>query len=399
MRRASFVLCWALAVPFAAPTLKAQVAPTIHQAVERQIADKVVPGAIVYVAEDHKVLHFEAQGAAMVRDRTVPLRTDQGLWLASLAKPITAVAVLMLVDEGKLNLDDPVGKYVPAFAAAGRVAMLKPGAQPPARGVKPDPADYELVPATSPITIRQLLTHTSGLPVAVDVPEAPITPGMTLAEWAPTLAKAPLESQPGGRWAYNNAAAFHLLSRVVEIVSREPYDQFLQQRLFDPLAMKRTGFGPALYGNNIVPIPIPLTDPVIGAATFKSGAAGIWSTIDDYARFAQMLADGGRVGNRRLLSDRSVTMLRTNQVGALFTTLQGRSAVPGAFGFGLAVAVVSDPVAGGVSVPAGSFGWAGGGGARFWASPRPNRVVVMYAPPPKAQIAIEQAVAAALPAQ
>src|SRR6202140_4999752 len=223
----------------------------IQQSVERHIQAHDIVGAVTLVARRGRIAQFEAYGLADL-DSGKPMSKDSLFWIASMSKPITGVAILMLMEEGKVRLTDPVSKFIPEFRGL-KVAMMQertgsPGAPAPA-GDAAAPSFYT-VPATREITIRDLLTHTSGLvsggPASTaEVQKVARRPGETLADYIPRLGAVPLDFQPGTRWSYSPGAGFDTLGRVVEIVSGQSYDQFLRQRIFDPLVMKDTVFHPA----------------------------------------------------------------------------------------------------------------------------------------------------------
>ena len=222
----------------------------IGDAVKRHIDAGALPGAVTLVARRGKIAHFEAHGLIDVEAKR-PMPRDAVFRLASMSKPITAVAVMMMVEEGKVRLSDPVSRFIPEFAGA-KVAMPRPGraggggppaagAQPGGRGAAP-PVD--LVTASRDITVRDLLTHTSGLmsggPGNALAPQR--SPTDTLETYVAKLGAVPLDYQPGTMWRYSGLAGFDVLSRIVEVASGQTFDRFLQQRLFDPLGMKDTGF-------------------------------------------------------------------------------------------------------------------------------------------------------------
>src|SRR6185503_14187406 len=204
----------------------------IGPAMQKSIDAGEIAGVVTLVARRGRIVHFEAYGYSDIAKRT-PMRTDAIFGLASSSKPITAVAIMMLVESGDIRLSDPVSKFIPEFAAPPQVAVAKPGG---AEGA------YDLVPATRPITIRDLLTHGSGLlsgglgSRAVG-PAAQRAPQDTLATYIPKLGAAPLDFQPGTVWRYSGLAGFDVLSRIVEVVSKQPYDEFLRERIFEPLDM------------------------------------------------------------------------------------------------------------------------------------------------------------------
>src|SRR5215470_17628422 len=226
----------------------------IHEAVAKHIEQKDVSGAVTIVARRGKIVQFEAQGQADI-DAKKPMMKDSIFRLASMSKPITAVAVMMMLEEGKIRLADRVSTFIPEFKTM-KVAVAKGTTDKPVQmpsfgrgGPPPAPPEFDLVPAAREITVRDLLTHTSGLMSAgVSGAEqarlAPRSSNDTLANYIPKLAQTPLDFQPGTLWRYSGLYGFDVLARLVEIASGMPYDQFLQQRLFTPLGMKDTGFAP-----------------------------------------------------------------------------------------------------------------------------------------------------------
>ncbi len=296
--------------------------------------------------------------------------------IMSMTKPVTAVAVLMMMEEGKIRLSDPISKFIPAFKQI-KVASVPPRASGAAPGGPAQPTD--VVPARREITIRDLLTHTSGM-----VGNATRTPTDTLASYVPRLAEVPLDFQPGTQWAYSGLAGPDVLARIVEIVSGRPYDQFLRTRIFEPLGMKTTSYYPS---DDLRPRVVTLydrtpqgfqhnTDPDrYSGKTFFSGSAGLISTAEDYLQFAQMLCNGGELDGQRLLSPRTVELMASNHVGDMFN---GKLRFPDrGFGFGLLVAILQDNVAAGWRIPNGSFGWFGAYGTQVWINPKDELVTLV----------------------
>jgi CubicO group peptidase (beta-lactamase class C family) len=215
--------------------------PRIREAVQRHVDAGQVSGAVTLVARRGKIAHFEAYGVQDLESKK-PMPKDGIFRLASMSKPITAVAVMMMVEDGKVRLNDPVSRFIPEFRGA-KVAMAKPGARAGGpggpgggRGSAPE---FDVVSASRDITIRDLLTHGSGLMSGglgnAVAPQRGATD--TLATYIPKLGAVPLDFQPGTLWRYSGMAGFDVLSRVVEIASGQTLDQFLKQRLFDPLGM------------------------------------------------------------------------------------------------------------------------------------------------------------------
>jgi CubicO group peptidase (beta-lactamase class C family) len=274
----------------------------IHEAVQRHIDAHRISGAVTLVARRGRVAHFEAHGLMDIEAKK-PMRKDALFVMASATKPVTGVAVLMLVEEGKVHLTDPVSKFIPEFKAM-KVAARSDGGP-----------DARLVPAGREVTIRDLLTHTSGLASGVaesrDAPpkDWPAGPTDTLASHMRRLAALPLDFQPGTRWSYSPRAGIDVLARVVEVASGECYDKFLRQRVLEPLGMKDTFFvlpddrrerlasvyqfsDKGLEKSPFRTIPLP--------KTYFSGAIGLVSTAEDYFRFTQMLLNRGEWNGRRL---------------------------------------------------------------------------------------------------
>jgi CubicO group peptidase (beta-lactamase class C family) len=361
----------------------------ITDLMQRAIDAQEISGAVTAVARRGRVAHFEAQGL-MDRESNTPMRRDAIFRIASMSKPITGVAILMLMEEGKLRLTDPVSRFVSEFKNT-QVAMLKSPAASvataPASGPR-RPVEIYTIPANREITIRDLLTHTSGLQSggagsAEAGRLAPRDPSETLATHIPKLGAAPLDFQPGTQWRYSALAGIDLLGRVVEVASGMTFDRFLQERLFAPLGMKDTTFVPAgdrmprvvtLYeraDNGLRRIDTPAW---LSTKTLFSGGGGLWSTAEDYLQFAQMLANGGELNGRRILSPRTVALMATNHVRDLYRGTGGN--IEG-MGFGLTVDVVLDHVAANMRKSNGSFGWSGAFGTHYWVDPQEKLVAVM----------------------
>jgi len=306
----------------------------------------------------------------------------------SMSKPITTVAAMMLVEEGKLQLDDALSKYIPAFAD------VKVGVE---KKAEDGTTTLDTVPSKRPITIQDLMRHTSGLTygffgeglVKKAYVDAHLFNGdVDNAEFAERLAKLPLVYQPGTTWDYSHST--DILGRVIEVVSGKSLLQFEKERLLDPLGMTNTSFyvtDPAKTA--LVAEPFP-TDRKIGndaemgdprvAQKWESGGGGMVSTIGDYARFAQMLLNGGTLDGRRYLSPKTIAYMGSNHIGPGSGVVPGPYYLPGpGFGFGLGFAVRTEA---GVSPAEGSVGemnWSGAGGTSFWIDPKENMFVVFMA--------------------
>jgi CubicO group peptidase (beta-lactamase class C family) len=366
----------------------------INEVVQRYIAAKEIAGAVTVVTRRGRVAHFETHGFMDLESKT-PMRKDGIFRMASMTKPVTGVAILMLVEEGKVRLTDPVSRFIPEFKDT-QVAMAKPGPEGAVpEGTAPEgsatgrgrrrggaPQQITLTPATRAITVRDLMTHTAGLGSGGTASRetnriAPRDPGENLAIHVPKLGAAPLDFQPGSQWAYSGLAGIEVLGRIVEVASGLTFDQFLRQHIFDPLGMKDTAFFPtedrmprvvSLYRRSPEGTLVKAETPAwLTTKTFFSGGAGLWSTPEDYTQFAQMLVNGGHVNGKRLLGPRTVEMMATNHVGDLYAA---SAASRRGMGFGLTVEVVVDPIATSQRRSAGSFGWDGVFGTHFWVDPK-----------------------------
>jgi CubicO group peptidase (beta-lactamase class C family) len=350
----------------------------INQLVQRYIDEGQITGAITMVSRKGRVAHFEAQGQMDLESKS-PMRKDAVFRIASMSKPITGVAILMLMEEGKLRLSDPVSRFIPEFKNP-TVAIARTTSGPAATtaaGQPPREPEIYTVPAEREITIRDLMTHTSGLEsggagTRQGARLAPRSTASTLAKYIPDLGAVALDFQPGTQWRYSALAGIETLGRIVEIASGLTFDQFLKQRIFDPLEMTDTAFYPSnaqaprvvsLYERRDGKFVKTDTPGWLATTTLFSGGGGLWSTAEDYMRFAQMLVNGGMLNGKRLLSPRTVDLIASNHVGDLYSGISQR--VKG-MDFGLTVEVTLDHVASGRRVSTGSFGWGGAFGTHFW---------------------------------
>jgi CubicO group peptidase (beta-lactamase class C family) len=340
----------------------------IHEAMQRHIDAGEISGAVTLVARRGHVVHFEAHGLMDLESKR-PMQKDAIFRIASMSKPITGVAVMMMLEEGKLRLSDPVSKFLPEFKDA-KVA-----------------GPSGVVAADRDLTIRDLLTHTNGLMTGGAGtkmgPPRPVA-GDTLATYIPRLGAVPLDFQPGTQWAYSGLAGPDTLSRIVEIVSGKPYDEFLRTRIFEPLGMKDTFFYPpddrrprmvTLYSKSPNGLVKAANQDGFSLKTYFSGAGGLMSTAEDYLQFAQMLLNGGVLNGKRLLSPRTVELMSSNHVGDMFNGKLGRPAH--GMGYGLLVGIVEDGVAAGLRVSNGSFGWDGAYGTQTWIDPKEKMVTIV----------------------
>jgi CubicO group peptidase (beta-lactamase class C family) len=369
----------------------------VHETIERHMRVGDIAGAVTLVARRGRIAHFEAHGLMDLSSKK-PMTRDAIFRLASMSKPVTAVAILMLFEEGKLRLNDPVSKFIPEFRNP-KVAVANWEGSPATAGNRAgdEHQDVRIVPAKREITIRDLLSHTSGL-LSRGSGEAlaklsPRKPTETLADYIPRLASVPLDFQPGTQWAYSPAAGIDVLGRVVEVVSDVTFDQFLRQRLFDPLGMKDTGFTltdartsrlVALHRRTATGLEKAPNETGKVETVYFSGAGGLVSTAEDYLQFAQMLVNGGQLNGRRFLSPKTIELMASNHVGELYESGCAHQTLgPCDFydqrgmGFGLGVDVVRDPVAAGIGVSQGAFGWAGAFGTRMWVDPKEQMVTIL----------------------
>jgi CubicO group peptidase (beta-lactamase class C family) len=352
----------------------------VHDLIERRIETRDISGAVTLVARKGQTAYLDAQGLMDV-ETNKPMTKDAIFRIASMTKPVVGVAILMMMEEGKVRLTDPVSRFIPEFKEL-KVAVAQPGPGQ-AAGTRGAPPRFYTVPAEREITIKDLLTHTSGL-VSGTISTAEAgkiqrKPGDTLADYIPRLSQVPLEFQPGSRWTYSPGAGFDTLGRIVEIVSGQSLDQFVKQRIFEPLGMKDTFFNigepqksrvVTMYqkvGATLQKSPNQPATPT----TYYSGSGGLSSTADDYVKFAQMLVNGGQLNGKRLLSPRSVELM-----GSPFApdTLPGRARGEA---WGLSVRVIVDAVARGTYLSNGSFGWQGAFGTHFWVDPKEKLVGIL----------------------
>ena len=353
----------------------------IDAVMKRHIDSGEIQGAVTAVARRGKVVHFKAYGLMDV-GRARPMEKDSIFRMASSSKPVLGVAAMIMIEEGRFRPADEVAEYLPEFADM-QVAVLK---EPPDEDVSlafaaPGQApEHRLVPARRRITIHDLLTHTSGLGsygLGTAVAGLPnVGPEDTLATRVPLYASMPLDFQPGSQWGYSPRIGHDVVARIIEIVSGESYDEFLRQRIFEPLGMKDTHFflPTGKEHRRVVIHGLDAKSKGWGQPSrYPSASGGLSSTADDYLRFEQMLANGGELFGNRILSAESVARMASNQVGELYG---GKGKQPGS-GFGYAVSVLLDPVAAKSSRGKGSFGWGGAFGTVSWTDPANEIVAVL----------------------
>jgi CubicO group peptidase (beta-lactamase class C family) len=317
--RASLVLAVLALIRFA-PPVSAEDEPAsskkIAEALQPFVDKNELAGAVTLVANKDRVLSLDAVGFADIANKT-PMKPDALFWIASQSKPITATAFMMLVDEGKVNLDDPVEKYLPEFK--GQQLAVKEDGKTTLKAPK------------HPITVREILSHTSGLPFR-SAKETPTLDGLTLADAVRSYAATPLEFEPGSKYQYSNAG-INTAGRIIEVVSKMPYEDFLQKRLFDPLGMKDTTFWPneeqtkrlaksykpgkdkmGLVETTVGQLRYPLNDH---AKRYPMPAGGLFSTASDVGKFCRMILNGGTLDGKRYLTEKAVKEMTSKQTGDL----------------------------------------------------------------------------------
>ena len=370
----------------------------IDAAMQRHIDAGNIQGAVTAVARRGKVVHFEAHGLMDVEAER-PMAPDALFIMMSSTKPVLGVAAMMMIEEGLIRPNDPVSKYIPEFADM-QVAVLKDPADEdvsPFRVNRRNPPEHRLVPAETPITIKHLLTHTSGLASGgLGTGQSRPVERTTLADFIPTLGTAILDFQPGSRWTYSGGTGLDVVARIVEIVSGMPYDEFVQTRIFDPLGMTDTHYNvPSSKASRRVVIQGRDLSRWNRETTYFSGSYGLSSTARDYLHFEQMLVNGGELFGHRLLGSRSVEWMGSNHLGDLY---RGFAQNARGQGFGYTVAVVLDPIAADSRRSAGAFGWGGAFGTRSWTDPAEELagVLMLQQPYPGAQYDFENAVRQAI---
>lgn len=348
----------------------------IHELVQRHMDAGDITGAVMLVARRGQVVYVDVAGT-MDKEGAKPMQRDTVFRMASMTKPVIGTAVMMMLEEGKLRLDDPISKFIPEFKDQ-RVAILEEA------GSNGNPPKFHTVPADRDITIKDLMTHTSGFssgPMGQsEVRKLRRQPDDTLATYIPRIAKTPLEFQPGTQWRYSPSDGIDVLARVVEIVSGQPLNVFLKERIFDPLDMPDTSHYPTdaqmprlvtAYQKRDQGLVETQNSLSMSSKVYFAGGGGLVSTVDDYAHFAQMLANGGELNGNRLLSPRTVKLMSSVHIPS---TLPGRTTGEG---YGLTVRVMQDAIAGNHRVSNGSFGWSGAYGTHFWVDPVEDVVAVM----------------------
>jgi len=356
----------------------------IDELVQHYIDQKVIAGAVVCIARQGKIAYHKAIGMKNVAQNE-PLATDAIFRIASQTKAITSVAIMMLAEQGKLSVSDPVSKYIPEFANPTVLASFNA-----------QDTTYTTRPANGEITIKHLLTHTSGIQYGfadttfamiyakAGVPDLAIIANTTIANKMQTLGGLPLKHDPGAQYSYGLST--DVLGRVVEVASGQSLAAYFKQHIFEPLGMADTWFYlPEALASRLVtlysetpegiqPMPDPNDGvmspdfPITGAKAYYSGGSGLSSTAKDYAVFLQMLTNGGVYNGNRLLKEATVQDMLTNQIDSL-------SLNKGKFGYGFYLTVEDNEY--GMGRKVGRFAWGGAFNTIYWADPARQLVVTL----------------------
>ena len=366
-------------------TLSRTTLQSLDSLLKKAIDSNWVAGAVGYLWQDGRVIYNKAFGYADIAAHK-PMQTDDIFRIASQTKAITSVAIMMLYDEGKIKLTDPVSKYIPSFANAKVVDTYNA-----------QDTTYTTVPAKREITVHHLLTHTSGIDYAGIGSEkmkaiyfkAGLRPGfgsdtMQLKNMANLLATQPLVNQPGEKFTYS--LSVDVLGRIVEIVAGMPLDKFFETRIFQPLGMKDTYFYlPADKQSRLVkvytadstgkivetskPFQAFSNYPLLPKGTYFAGGAGLSSTVADYAKFLQMMLQDGEYEGQQLLKRSTVQLMTSNQIDTI-------SLGKDKFGLGFEISTAANEKETGISE--GSFSWGGYFGTTYWADPKLNLIGELF---------------------
>ncbi len=373
----------------------------IHEVMQKHMDAGNIQGAVTAVARRGKVVHFSTHGDMNV-EKGREIEPDAIFRMASSTKAVLGVAAMIAVEEGLMSPNDPVSKYIPEFAdmkvavpvgpADGKVKSASK-AKPKSKSKGKEIPAHRLVPVDTPVTIHHLLTHTSGLRSGglgskVDQVE-PATADQTLAEYIPKLGKVPLDFQPGTQRAYSPITGLDVVARIIEIVTETPFNEFLQERVFNPLEMNNTYFRvPGEKQSKLVVITSSIKGKtnkkpkkaIQGSPRYFSASAGLSSSAEDYLHFQQMLLDDGEFFGRRVLSPESVKMMSSNQ--AANVPIYGLKARKG-IGAGYTVSVTLDPKVANDYRGKGAFGGGGAFGTVSWTDPENDLVAVIMVQQPR----------------
>jgi CubicO group peptidase (beta-lactamase class C family) len=355
----------------------------IRPVLERYVAEQKFAGFVTMIARRGKLVHFDCVGMSDTAS-SQPMQPDTLFRIYSMTKPIVSVAMMMLYEEGRFHLDDPISKFIPDFK---NVKVY----------VRPGITGAELATPQPAVTFHHLLTHTAGLsygwfedtPVEELYRKAEVLHGdNTLEEFIQRLTKIPLLYQPGSAWRYS--VAVDVLGYLVQVVSGKPLADFLDERIFKPLGMVDTSFyvppsklnrfsavyGPAENGG-IKIIDAPATSDYLKPERFPSGGGGLVSTAPDYLRFTQMLLNRGELDGARLLSPKTVELMSMNHIPAANLPLRIGESVINGYGFGLGFSVAMNLAQAGIIGSAGAFGWGGAANTEFWVDPHEKLIGIL----------------------
>jgi CubicO group peptidase (beta-lactamase class C family) len=381
---------FAAPLPAAAPEevgVSSQRLQRLDAAMQQAVDSGELPGVVVMLARDGKLFYSRAFGW---QDKAggIAMREDSIFRIYSMTKPVVSAAAMMLVEEGRIGLHEPVSKYIPEFA---QMQVGIDGSD--ANGH----ATLALAPAKRQMTVQDLLRHTSGLTYGAFVQRTGVqraykeaglwSQKWVLADFARALAKLPLQYEPGTTWEYGHSS--DILGRVVEVAAGQPLDRFFAQRIFKPLGMRDTAFdvAPGKHARIAEPMPDKYTGKtpelidVRAPATFFAGGHGLASTAGDYLRFAQMLINGGQLDDARLLGPRTVQFMAADHLNDGIS--RGTHYIPGAgYGFGLGFATRLETGQSEWPGLPGEFFWAGYAGTYFWIDPQESLVAVLMSQEP-----------------
>jgi CubicO group peptidase (beta-lactamase class C family) len=374
----------------------------IGNAIRQDVADDKIAGALAMVARNGKIAYVDYAGMADM-EKKVPMGPETIFRIYSMSKPITSVAVMMLFEEGHFFLDDPVGKFIPELAKMEVIDAEELTNGDAGVFNLPDVSDADKVitkvqkldvhthAQKRPITIRDLLRHSAGLTYGFfgNTPvdkmyqmNGILVSDQNLEDFVRKLGQIPLQFQPGERWHYS--VSVDVLGRLVEVVSGQSFDVFLQERIFNPLGMVDTGFyAPeekldrlaTLYApdgeGSIIPADPLLSRNFVAKPKTFSGGGGLVATAGDYMRFSQMLLNGGELDGVRIISRKTIEMMTTDHTEGLPSGYRA----PG-YGFGLGFAVSENRGLHGGPATEGEFNWGGAAGTKFWVDPEENLIAV-----------------------
>ena len=356
----------------------------VTEMLRANIAANEIPGAVLLIARQGKIAYFESFGLLDPQAKT-PMRKDAIFRIYSMSKPITTVAAMTLFEDARLALNEPVGKYLPALAKMQVATDNKPDPEA-------DPHKIATIPADRPISIQDLMRHTSGLtygffgdtPVKKLYAEAKLgNEGETNAQFVDRIAKLPLSYHPGTTWDYSHST--DVLGRLVEVISGKSLYEFERKSILDPLRMGDTSFyvtdqtkqsriAEPFENDRKIGNGATVGDPRVGGA-WESGGGGMVSTAIDYARFLQMLLNGGTLDGQRILGPKTIEYMTSDHLGS--AVVPGPYYLPGpGYGFGLGFAVRRDAGVSPVNGSPGDYNWGGAGGTAFWVDPKEQMFVV-----------------------